>query len=257
MLPYTFFAFSAGFSQGPSVYELHISRSLVSLRPHAPVLIGLGILFGGLFIVGFMALRHHPEAAKLLILWLVVPVLGVLGISAVTDFAYNVRYVTMALPAYMLILASGITYFRRPVVQVSLLAVVLLSNGVSLANYYHNPRYAREDARSAVKYLTAAVQPGDLVLVVGPAWILRYYAQENLKLLSLSALPKSGQPIIERVQALQKAPNRLWLVEIRPWETDPTGKVKAALAKAYNLIEHKQLPGVDIYAYAYHHNKDP
>ena len=39
MIPYTFFAFSAGYSLGPSVRELHISRSLETLMPHAPILI--------------------------------------------------------------------------------------------------------------------------------------------------------------------------------------------------------------------------
>jgi hypothetical protein len=249
MLPYTFFTFSAGFSQGPSLYDLHVSRSLSTLRPHAPALISLGILFGGLLVVGLINLWNYPEAGKLLILWIAVPVLGVLGISAFTNLAYNVRYVAMALPAYILILAVGIARFRRPVVQASLLLLILLSNGVSLANYYYNPRYARADARAAVAYLTAAVQPSDLILVIGHTDVLQYYAQDNLKVLSVGDLPRRDQPVGERVEALQKPLDRLWIVEIRAWKK--AGKVRAALDKAYNLIEHKQLPGVDIYTYVY------
>jgi uncharacterized membrane protein len=212
MIPYTFFTFSAGFSQGPSLHELHISRSLSTLHSNLPALISLGILFGGFLVVGLTTLPAYPETNKLLMLWTAVPVLGVLAISASTNLSYNVRYAAMALPAYILILAVGIARFRRPVVQVSLLLMILLSNGISLANYYYNPRYAREDARAAVAYLTSVVQPSDLILVIGHPHVLQYYAKDHLKMLSVNDLPNMDQPVSDRLESLQKPLDRLWIV---------------------------------------------
>jgi hypothetical protein len=39
------------------------------------------------------------------------------------------------------------------------------------------------------------------------------------------------------------------MVAIRAWRTDPRGTVKAALDNRNPLIDHKALPGVDIYLY--------
>jgi mannosyltransferase len=250
VIPYTFFTLSAGFSQGPSIYELHLSRSVAALLPHTPTFVSLGLLFGGLFLVGLLVIWRYPDMGKFLTLWVGLPVLGVLGISALTNFAYNVRYVAMVLPAYMLVLAAGITWFRRPVVQVILLGAILVSNGLALANYYFNPYYAREDARATAQYLESVIQPRDIILVVGSSTALRYYAQGKLPLVSLGKLRKTDQPA-ERLWELTKDYDRLWLVEIRPWAKYPAGKVKAALDKMHGLTEHKQLPGVNIYAYQF------
>jgi uncharacterized membrane protein len=251
MIPYTFFVFSAGFSQGPSVNELHVSRSVAALLPHIPTLVGLGILFGGLFLVGFTAIWRHPDVGRFLILWIGVPLAGVMSMTAVTNLGYNVRYVAMTFPVFALIVAAGIARFRRPVIQVLLVAAVLGAHGLSLAHYYFDPRYAREDARAVVHYLEAAVQPQDVVLIVGTNRSIKYYSKDNLPMVNLGRVSKSDrQEIAKRLQEFSKAYNRLWLVEIRPWQKDPKGQAKAVLDATYPLVEQKQLSGgVAIYAY--------
>jgi mannosyltransferase len=249
MVPYTFLVFSVGFSQGPSLPELHVSRSLTTLLPHAPSLLILCVLFGGLFLLGLMATWRQPDVGALLTLWVAVPVVGTLGVSICTSMAYNVRYVAMALPAYLLLLAVGISRVRRPVVQMILLAAVLFVNGLSLTNYYFNPRDAREDARAAARYLESVVQPRNAVLVVGTLEPLQYYDRGKLPMVRLGNPYRTDRPIAERLQELLRGYDRLWLVEIRPWQMDPTGKVKAALDGLYALVEHRQFPGVDIRSY--------
>jgi hypothetical protein len=51
------------------------------------------------------------------------------------------------------------------------------------------------------------------------------------------------------LQELSQHHDHIWLVEMRPWETDPKAMVKVALETRYNVVEHKAYPGANIYAY--------
>jgi mannosyltransferase len=250
-LPYTFFTFSAGFSLGPSVRELHVSRSLSTLWPHVLIISLCSLLFGSLFVRGFVAMWRRPDTGRFLTSWLAVPIIGVFGISAaIPDLAYNVRYVAMALPAYSMILSAGIAGFRRSLAQTILLAAVLLVNGLSLANYYSNPLYSREDARSAARFLEVATDPRDIIVVVGNAAALRYYYKGSSPLVRWGKkVIAAGSALTDRLRELQANHDHIWLVEIRPWEADPKGMVNAVLDNTYTRIEHKELRGVNIYLY--------
>ena len=249
-VPYTFFTFSTGFSMGPSVRELQVSRSITALRPFAPLLVTLGILFGSLLILGLIAVKRQGDTGIFVMVWLVLPIIGASLVSVFTDMAYNVRYVSMAFPAYILILGAGIASFRRPIVQITLLVSVLLVNAVSVSNYYFNPRYAREDSRSAARYLESGAGGKDIVLVVGNPRALRYYYKGNVPIVTWSNKGNGDQIVItERLRELAANHERLWLVEIRDWEKDPTGTVKGTLERLYNIVQEQHLPGVEIYSY--------
>ncbi len=249
VLPYTFFAFSAGFSQGPSVYDLHQSQSLATVLPHLRTLALLGMLFGTLFIAGLAAIWQRAEVGQFLTLWMFVPLCGVLGMAFITDLGFNVRYSAMALPAYLLIVASGIARFRQPAVQLLLLVAVLCSNGLSLANYYANPYYARADARTAVQYLTEAHQTGDAILAVGSTRALAYYAKGHLPFEVIDVRDAIDLDLPAALQAVTEGHDRLWVIEIRPWERDPNGHIKAALECRYDRIEQQSFPGVTLRSY--------
>jgi mannosyltransferase len=248
-IPYTFYAFSVGFSLGPSLEELHVSRSINVLLNHSWTLVPTAVLFAFLFVKGLVRLRQEKDAATLLFLWLGVPIVGTLTVAILTTYhVYNTRYVAMALPAYILVLARAIAGFRRPRIQIGMLVSILCVNSLSLAGYYFNPQYAREDTRSAAQYLGSAGRPGELILVVGDATALRYYYKGELAIVRVhSQSTNNGSDVAENLQERVKNHHRLWLVEIRPWETDPKGNVKMALGRLYRLIQHKFFPGVNIY----------
>ncbi len=250
-LPYTVFAFSTGFSLGPSVRELQVSRALTALWPHAFIVSITSLLFAGLFILGVVDLWRRPDAGRLLIFWLAVPLLATLGVSALLpSLAYNVRYVAMSWPAYMFILAAGLASLRRPTLQISALAAVVVFHGLSLANYYFDAHYSREDARAAARYLETATRPGEIIVVVGNDLGLRYYYRGDVPVASVSRpLINKRTGLSEHLEKLNEEHERLWLVEIRSWEADPQGTVKAILDERYRLREQKGLAGVDIYAY--------
>jgi hypothetical protein len=156
----------------------------------------------------------------------------------------------MTFPVYFLILAAGIARFRRFWMQMILVTAILGSNVLSLAHYYFDPQYAREDARAAAQYLEAAVQPQDVILAVGTTSPLKYYFRKDIPIVNLGSLRKSDRQIVaQRLREFSKEYNRLWLVEMRVWQQDPMGEVKVVLDSRYTLVEEKQLPGVDIYVY--------
>jgi mannosyltransferase len=250
VIPYTFYAFSAGFSMGPSVRELHISRDLVTLLDDLPTILPLLLLFGALFAFGIVRLWPASEAPGIVLLWLLIPISTVLIVAATTDVAYNVRYACAALPAYIFVLAIAIVSFRKRAVQLTILATVFFVNSVSLAHHYFNPSYAKPDAREAARYLQGTVRPTDVILVVGSTSELRHYYKGNLPIVSWDrAAAGTREAVRKRLRELTKDHDRLWLVAIRPWETDPEGNVKSSLDELLQITHNMDFAGADITCY--------
>jgi hypothetical protein len=203
-----------------------------------------------LFLLGLFAMWLEADRGLFFTLWFVVPVIGVCMVSAMTAMAYNVRYVAMVLPAYAIILAVGMGRLSNGWAQIVVLSAVLLVNGISLGNYYFNPRYAREDARAAAEHLESAARPDDRILVVGNATALRHYYIGKVAIEGWSGVDQDGQVSTEDgVVQPNGICGRVWLVEIRPWERDAKGMAKATLGEVHELIGSEKFPGVDIYAY--------
>jgi mannosyltransferase len=250
VIPYTFFAFSTGFSMGPSIRELHLSRELLTLMEHLPTILPLLFFFGAVFAFGTVQLRSASNVPGLVLLWLLIPISMVLIVAATTNVAYNVRYACAALPAYIFILAAAIANFRRRVVQRTALMAVLFVNGVALAQHYFNPWYAREDARAAAQYLQAAARPRDIIVAVGNTTAFRYYYKGSLPIVHWDNGRSDRAIIAANLQGLAINHDRLWLLQIRPWEGDPKRNVKSTLDQMVQITHANGFPGVDIFSYA-------
>jgi uncharacterized membrane protein len=248
-IPYTFFAFSSGFSIGPSVEELHLSRELPVILEDIASLAPLTLFFGTLFIIGAVELWRKTGVAALVFLWIITPIIGVLFFAVTTEVAYNVRYACAALPAYIFVLAASAVTFRRPAVKIIVLGALLATNGLSLANYYFNPRYAKADSRSAARYLESTVHPRDMIFVVGDAATLAHYYRGESRLIRVDARTESQTALVDDFRRFAKEHDHLWLVQIRPWETDPGGKVRPILESLRRPVESKRFPGVEIHSY--------
>jgi hypothetical protein len=185
----------------------------------------------------------------LLFLWMAVPVLGVFALAKLFNVFYDVRYVAMALPAYLLLLSAGIARFQRVWVQLVLMSAVLAVHGTALANYYFEPKYAREDTRSAAQFLESAAGAQDVALVVGTVSSLPHYYKGTLSIVDFRTLGEANQSVTERLEKVTANYDRLWLIQIRPWQVDRTGRVKAALDNSYEIIERRHFPGVDVHGY--------
>lgn len=249
-IPYTFYAFSVGFSLGPSLEELHESRSLASLLSHSWILVPTAVLFASLFVIGLRRLRQDKDIASFLLLWLGVPIIGAFTVATLTTYhVYNTRYVALVLPAYLIILAAGLASIRRRLIQIFLFASLLVVNGISLSNYYFDTRYAKADARATAKYLETRAQAGDIILAVGSATALRHYYKGSLPIETIDARGRNGDLVARTLRELVSQSKRLWLVEIRSWERDPKRRVKPILDDLSGRPDHKPFSGVDIYLY--------
>jgi hypothetical protein len=218
------------------------------LKPYLPRLVGLGIIFGGLFLFGLRSLWPHRDARVFLLLWLAIPIASVLLLSTTSRFTFNARYISMVLPAFLLVLGAGIAYCRPPILQMVLLLVILGCNGVSLANHYFNPHYAKADVRAALSYLNGVAKPEDQVLVIGSDTVLNYY-KPAFKPTLLGLIDEAPRPLDAYLRNLAHGTQRLWLFETREWYKDPKRELIKAADLAFERFDYQHYPGVNIYGY--------
>jgi mannosyltransferase len=177
-VPYAYFAFSTGFSYGPSLRELHGlyqggARAL--LGRHLVEILSVAVVFGGLALIGAWRLLYAGPLARGWLLLAVLPVFLTFGVSLTNLKVFNVRYAASAFPAFLLLVGEGITAPRRRAIRWLILGVVLLPVGKSVAAYYTDPRYSREDARGVDAFLRHEALPGDLLFTVGATAPLQGY----------------------------------------------------------------------------------
>lgn len=80
---------------------------------------------------------------------------------------YHVRYVFLYAPAFVIVLARGLSLVRQraPAVAALALAVLVLASASSAQAYFGDPAYAVDDHRSAVRMIAQQARPGDALLI--------------------------------------------------------------------------------------------
>ena len=150
--------------------ELHENRSLGFVLQFLPLLLAVGIIVGTLLVIGIRALYQHYGVQCLVfcLLGLVVPLGGVVLFSLMPQGLFNVRYTILAVPYFCVFVGSALAFASRKnklVGTVAVLAVLTIS-GASLVNHFSNPRYAKEDIKSAVASWRSIVPQGYLLSAV-------------------------------------------------------------------------------------------
>lgn len=235
-LPYTFFAFSLGFSYGPSVAELHRSTSLAAVQPYWSHLIPPTIVFFIAFASGLGWLWRRREREKLVffLLYLFIPMAGASIISSQLNvISYNVRYVSVIFPAYLLILAHGLLSTRRRILRWLLILVILGATVISIANYYFVPRYSKEDYRSAARFISAHAQQEDIILVTHLV-SFSYYYQGPVPARSFFW----SHAFYRKLPEIQLSDyRRAWFVLSREWGSDPDGIVSSYMMRTFHTVQ--------------------
>ncbi len=142
---------------------------------------------------------------------------------------YARRYLLPFLPPYLLLLAMGVRQIPwarwRAALAAALAALCLL--GIGFMAYY-----PQNDAwRSAVSYVQAHAQPGDVAVFV-PQWNHKpfdYYARGALPLYRELPVPLPQDADVQALLAPLARYQRLWLVWTPGHYADPDGRVRAYL----------------------------
>jgi mannosyltransferase len=249
-IPFTFFVFSLGYSAGPSLRELHFQHPWNAVGQEAGVVLLGGLVFAGVFALGIWKTRDDRRTLAVLLLYLVVPILILSLLSARNIKVFNPRYLVVAFPAYILLLARGLSQVGRPWLRSINLGMVLLLSLYSLSNYYFDPRYQKEDLRDAARYVSRGAGPDDVILTTNCRSLFDLYYVGAPVVEGLPPAPRGMAADLERAVArIGEGHSRLWLVQVREWEYDPEGAAEKALQSKFGLLDEQDFPGVRVGLY--------
>jgi mannosyltransferase len=254
-LPYAGFTYIGGFGLGPSVEALHRDRSLAVVAGEWPAIAAVTLLAAACVLALPRALRGAGPFGSYVVLWALAPPLFVFAGSWLRDGAFNVRYAITALPGIVLCLALVLTSGSMRRLALGLCAFVALS-AVSIQRERSDPRYLREDFRSAGAYLAAHAVDGDRVVVAAHYAIqgVAHYYRGSVEPLPVRPL-RSVEDAAANLRTLETAPGGrgVWIVLAREWDDDPAGHLEAALG-ARGVPPATHFPGVRIFRLAPSHS---
>lgn len=232
-LPYTLFAYGAGFSLGPTLTYLHGGPASGRILSEYPVVVAVFAAYLPPFVLGIRALRRHLIAAAILLPWAgVLPILA-FALALLPRATYNVRYTLASLPAFLLIVAIGLHAVRPRAVRWAWTVGVLACAAASLANYYGNRAYWKEEVRAAVEHIHASADARDPVLVIGQIEPPAAYYGPDLTLVSTRG-------------CTQPHTGTVWVMSGRDWDRE-TRRCLAQLAGTHTTVEHRTFTGVDLW----------
>ena len=188
--------------------------------------------------------------------FLLVPVF-IMYLLSIQRPMYKPKFLLLAAPPYYLLIALGIVslytaiiarFWSRSVkafgrwmpgiLNIALVALSLLGIGYacnrSLAAYYWNPKYARDDYRGLAKYIERSSKQGDAIILNAPGQmeIFDYYYRGDSE---CYPLPKQ-RPINENITAgdledLVSRHSRVWMVLWAVDESDPHRFIQSWLSQ--------------------------
>ena len=205
-------------------------------------------------------------------LWLAIPIGGIVVLSASRPL-YEPRFLMLVLPAWLILVAAGGVSLvravgRRPAawaglsttargviagtLAAGLLGMLLVPTARSLASYYFDPAYARDDYRGLARRVAELERPADAVILTAPgqAEIFGYYYRGNADLFPLPAQrPIDPADTLARLQALAAGHRRVWLVRWAAGEADPDDLIGRWLREHARAAGTERFGRVELYLY--------
>jgi mannosyltransferase len=273
---YAFWTFAVGYSLGPSVTELHQQDRLGALYAHLPLVLPLALLFGALVLAGLVhAFNRSREVFWVAAGWLLAPLaLAVVG-SLVTVHPFNVRYMILSFPAFVILLTYGVAAFGSVRWKMGGLLALTIVSVVSLHQYYGDEEYHRDNNRDAGHYLAAHGRPGDLLVASAPYTIasLKYYfGREDVQFVGYPERPKrtamlrgeepggrwvNPQLVSRDMPELIGDRDRVWLFLSRTFHSDPWGHLPAFFDEHFERTQESSWNGTRLILYTRRSPIDP
>ncbi len=206
-----------------------------------------------LFLIGvlFPISKLHRPTSVLLVAYLAVPLLGLAAASLIRPLYQNSRYFITLTPAFYLGIAAGIVALARrwKILAVPALGVFLIGAGLSLHNWYFDPRYGKDDHRAWAEFLRARVRPGDFLILDSPHTeaLYHYYADDLVPMTTLPILradhaASPAQDLAAVRDAYQRNARVWFLVMDTPFD-DPQGRIDQLLNQQGALIDQTKFRG--------------
>jgi hypothetical protein len=245
--PFTFSAFSVGYSFGPSLLELHDGSPYAVALRYWPELLSAAIVFGALGVWGLVALWRDRGRFVFCTGLVLLPLLCVTYFSLRNFKVFNPRYVSSGIAGYYLILLAGWGAFP-PALKRAATVVVLTMWAWSLGNHYFDPHHAKEDYRAATAWLTPRVQAHDQLIGAGSPAMLEYYWRGRAPThdsfwLGLAA---DSSNMVAQFDSLRDSTRTAYVVVSRPYAFDPKGRFESFLSAAPG-VQKSAFHGVTIY----------
>jgi uncharacterized membrane protein len=193
-IPYTLLTFVGGFSLGPSVRELQDYGWRAAVATSAPQLVLAAI---GLVVAAFLSARVGLRRPSIIFVVLVAtPIALAFGGAAFSGKAYTVRYALPGVIGLLGLMGLGLGSLRSPL-RWSATAYLLLLFGLADWQWFHSPRYWKEDSRLVVTCLRSVLPPGALVTVAPNymASILGHYSMKAGGDLKFDPLPENASAV--------------------------------------------------------------
>lgn len=248
-IPYSVFAYSYGYTLGPSVRDLQAGRAEALSGNWIWILLG-AVGFAVPLIVGLLRLaRTDRNLLVLLLAWLLVPICGLSLAAALGVKAFSARYALVAVPAYLMVAGHGLAAITRtkfwPFVGLPAALVA-----ISLWNYFLVPAYGREDARAAAREIRGGFEQGDVVLGYYSAEALEHYLSgfAPVDVFGADDLATSDAKVARCAEVAGTAP-RVWLFMCREWMIDDRGAIKTWFDRNLILVRSEEFPGVRLHLY--------
>jgi 4-amino-4-deoxy-L-arabinose transferase-like glycosyltransferase len=223
----------------------------------------------GLGVRGFQALASE---LFFILLWLVVPIAGIVVLSRSRPL-YEPRFLMLVLPAWAILVGAGLVALGRvsrlalggraplppvarqlAVVAIGMLVAVLLliPTARSLASYYFDPTYARDDYRGLAQTVTLREQPGDAIILTAPGQIeiFEYYFHGAADLFPLPRQrPIDPADTRARLETISDEHDRVWLVRWAAVEADPDDLILGWLEGRGRRLGSQQFGRVELRLY--------
>jgi 4-amino-4-deoxy-L-arabinose transferase-like glycosyltransferase len=254
-IPYAAYAFSVGFTLGPSLRELRRTPSPEIVRSHPVAIASTAIVFGLLAIAGMVRWIRGDARTRLWLFALALPVLLAFLAAARNVKVFNPRYASVAVPAYLLLLVDGACALNPRRLGAVLFAGALGLSGVSIVQMQTESRFWKEDARSAAAVLRAEMTAGDLAFMIG-GWdpIARYYwtaLRDDRSLrhyfppyrVTPEQSPSDAAKALEEIRSAR----RTYVVFCRDDFVDPGGSWEAFLRERFKIERSWEFEGSRIW----------
>lgn len=221
-VPYALYSFAVGTTLGPSTRELRADLGPATFRRHALPVAATAAVFGTLGALGLAALARRRRLLDG-VLWLAAPALLVVYFAAQNFKVFNPRYLAVSAPAFLLVAAAAWAD-RGASGRRWLGGAVAVLWAVSLHHHYFDPRYEREDYRSALAAVRSAIAPGEQVLAVGAVEPVDFYGRGlPVRHLWLGFAADTTRMERELDTVLSRA-SGTWVVLSREEDLDPAGR---------------------------------